>query len=200
MRCPRTGLVSLRSGGDGQRKQVYAVCASANCYAPGHYEPGARSLQPASRNAPGKRGTDAGKHRKWSAERRAPHKKGAPRLSGRERFVGAPSRRSTPSFIWGATPPSPLFSEGRELRQRRARAAKNRAGGAMLLSWPGKRREAPSSRLKSRPSRSGAHCPPKRDARHKAGHDEENLGCLKIECAFFTSPRARGEVGCEASG
>jgi len=40
-------------------------------------------------------------------------------------------------------------------------------------SWPGERREAPSSRLKSRPSTSLPHGMKGVDARHKAGHDAE---------------------------
>jgi len=65
---------------------------------PGHYEPGARSSQLAGHIGPypSERGTDAGKHREWSAEGRAPfQKEGAPWLKGygslsSKRPLGAP--------------------------------------------------------------------------------------------------------------
>jgi len=87
------------SGAAEQRKQVYAVCASANCYAPGHYEPGARSSQLAGRIGPypSERGPAV---KRAAVERREARAQpmGAPRLSGRGlclvRLFGAP----LPSF------------------------------------------------------------------------------------------------------
>ena len=56
-------------------------------------------------------------------------------------------------------------------------------------SWPGKRREAPSSRLKSRPSTPSTPRLQDVDARHKAGHD--GIGALVVS-SRQPSPFPRG--------
>ncbi len=98
MRCPRVWLVTTHSGGDGPRPPATMSRALGASSRPARKC--SRQARDGRRKAP-----------RWSAERRAPRPSlrrlrklacvGAPRLSGPGRFVGAPSRRSTPSGFAG---------------------------------------------------------------------------------------------------
>ena len=118
MRFPRAGFVTPHPGGFGQRKQVYAVCASANCYARPALRPVREVLAALAPGrvlpfAPGnsrKRGPEMsraiGEVPQWSAGRRARPRIGALRRPAHwqaatstgvaRTFVGCASRRSAP--------------------------------------------------------------------------------------------------------